>query len=204
MHVFAQSCGMLLSVRSPALRSAAAGWQQLTKPAALGRTGGIRWAVHVTQPRNSPPQPGDENRQGGSPAEGKLRRMWRQYGWVSVGTYFTVRHNGAAGVHGMCAVTKCVARLQVYAATLGTTYAALNSGMLAAVNVVDMVGAVGLGNWVDVSKIDPRAGSFTLAWVITKLTEPLRLAVTLAITPTVAKRLRARRERKDGDGDRRL
>lgn len=45
---------------------------------------------------------------------------------------------------------------------------------------------------VDVKHSDPRASTFVLAWVATKFTEPIRLAITLAITPKVARMLSRR------------
>ena len=39
----------------------------------------------------------------------------------------------------------------------------------------------------DVEKINPKASIFTVAWLATKVTEPLRLVLSAAITPYVGR-----------------
>ena len=41
----------------------------------------------------------------------------------------------------------------------------------------------------DPSELNPKTGQFGVAWVLTKLTEPLRLLVAVAITPRIARLL---------------
>jgi len=41
----------------------------------------------------------------------------------------------------------------------------------------------------DPSELSPKAGQFGLAWVLTKLTEPVRLFAAVALTPRIARLL---------------
>jgi hypothetical protein len=45
----------------------------------------------------------------------------------------------------------------------------------------------GLAKHMDLQRVNSKTGSFVIAWVATKFTEPLRLAITLAITPRIAR-----------------
>ena len=58
------------------------------------------------------------------------------------------------------------------------------------------VGSVDMQHWMEwvggwtggaMEDLDPRKGDFAVAWIATKLTEPVRLAMTAAITPTIAR-----------------
>lgn len=46
---------------------------------------------------------------------------------------------------------------------------------------------LGIAKYFDVQRVNSKTGTFLLAWVATKFTEPLRLALTLAITPRIAR-----------------
>lgn len=46
---------------------------------------------------------------------------------------------------------------------------------------------LGVAKYLELEHVNSRTGSFLLAWIATKFTEPLRLAVTLAITPRIAR-----------------
>lgn len=46
---------------------------------------------------------------------------------------------------------------------------------------------LGIAKYLEVEHVNSKTGTFLLAWIATKFTEPLRLAVTLAITPRVAR-----------------
>ena len=55
---------------------------------------------------------------------------------------------------------------------------------------------------VDPLRHNPHVATFSLAYIVTKFTEPVRLLVTVAITPRIAKWVRARKnKRKDQDED---
>ena len=46
-----------------------------------------------------------------------------------------------------------------------------------------------LDDYIDPETLSPRQGNFLLAWLTTKLTEPLRALVTIVVTPPIARRL---------------
>ncbi|KAF0752345.1 hypothetical protein AaE_006075 [Aphanomyces astaci] len=123
----------------------------------------------------------------------KFKDLWNTYGWVGVGTY-----------------------LGVYVVTLGSMFAAIETGLLSTAapsnkddtngsddesfNIVkatnkltDWTKSMGLGAHFNVPDVSPTTGSFLIAWVATKFTEPVRLAVTLMITPRLARFLKARK-----------
>ncbi len=108
---------------------------------------------------------------------GKLRLMVKRYGAVAVVTY-----------------------LGVYVGTLGMLFAAVESG----VNPFDYgldsgwlvekaTGMLEGYSWsepfVEAIQNNPHAGNFAVAWILTKFTEPVRMLVTIAIVPRIARAL---------------
>ena len=90
----------------------------------------------------------DGLQESGKKQVGKFRQMLNQYGLVFVATY------------------SCV-----YLTTLGGMYAAVSQGL-------DVVGAleyIGLGEYVNMEKLNPKTGNFLVAFFATKFTSPLRL-----------------------------
>jgi hypothetical protein len=112
--------------------------------------------------------------------------MLRQYGPVFVGTY-----------------------LSVYFATLGVLFLGVESGMMDPVGLFEMIGhaddATGetkntvklviefleqyefTAKYVPLVERRPEVANLAVAWIAVKFTEPLRLAVSLAITPRIAR-----------------
>jgi hypothetical protein len=45
---------------------------------------------------------------------------------------------------------------------------------------------VGIDRLIDLDNLNPKASNFAVAWILAKFTEPLRLPVTLWLTPRVA------------------
>jgi FAM210A/B-like domain len=101
---------------------------------------------------------------------GKVRGFLRKYGPLGAVTYFSI-----------------------YGMTLTSLYFAVDNGLLGSGDVIAMLRDYDL-EWflvlldVDLDNLNPKAGSFALAWIITKLTEPLRFATTLAVTPLLVRR----------------
>ena len=87
--------------------------------------------------------------------------------------------------------------LAIYVSTLGMLYVAIKERWLGGYDIQQLVDALGLSAHFE--HIDPRKGDFAVAWLATKFTEPLRLAITAAITPTVARML-GRAPPKEGKG----
>jgi len=98
----------------------------------------------------------------------KFKIMFRKYGFVFVGTYFTI-----------------------YGLVLLGFYFCISNNYFGSVDVIDLAKRWGLERFVSLDEIRPQTGQLTLAWIATKITEPVRLALAIAITPVVARRLPA-------------
>ncbi|GLD96374.1 hypothetical protein PINS_up005057 [Pythium insidiosum] len=131
----------------------------------------------------------------------KLKELWRQYGIVAVGTYFSM--------YGIVLGSIYVAIEQGWVSTARTsrpegseqaagsdTNANANANaaasspfnLVTATNkIVTLAEDLGVAQYMDLQRVNSKTGSFVIAWVATKFTEPLRLAVTLAITPRIAR-----------------
>eukprot|EP01033_Poteriospumella_lacustris_P011638 gene11638-8290_t len=106
----------------------------------------------------------------------KLKKMWEAYGVIAVGTY-----------------------LSVYVTTLGSLFLALDYDVFNAATVgldptyaihmfCDVVEKVtGNTHVPEYIRENPHVGTFAIAWVMTKFTEPFRLAFTIATVPSVAR-----------------
>ena len=123
---------------------------------------------------------GEKNEEKPAPRS-KLVTLWRQYGAVAVTTYFGI-----------------------YFSSIGGLYWAFNSGLLSfsdlpvavvgdnadSADVFSMiVHKYNIDDYIDTSTISPSMGNFALAWLTTKLIEPLRAIVTIAIVPSIARKL---------------
>merc|ERR1712194_170188 len=111
---------------------------------------------------------------------GVFRSTLRKYGFVFVSTYATV-----------------------YVVTLSGLYVGLASGGITAGDISDASDGVNALDkllmlldlitfpveYIEMIKSNPKAGNFALAWLTTKLTEPLRLAFSAAVTPAIARKL---------------
>ncbi|KAJ0411661.1 hypothetical protein ATCC90586_004130 [Pythium insidiosum] len=124
----------------------------------------------------------------------KLKELWRQYGIVAVGTYFSM--------YGVVLGSIYVAIEQGWVSTARTSRqegeqppadsdaatAASPFNLVTATNkIVTLAEDLGVAQYMDLQRVNSKTGSFVIAWVATKFTEPLRLAVTLAITPRIAR-----------------
>lgn len=122
---------------------------------------------------------GDKNMPEDTSLKGKIKALWKNYGIVAIGTY--------AGIY--VSVLSSVFFALEYdvfnAATFGFDPAA------AVQKVCDLVeystGNKGLPAYI---REHPKVGTFAIAWVMTKFTEPVRLAVAITIVPSVARFLR--------------
>ena len=106
----------------------------------------------------------------------QFKAMWQKYGYMGIGFYLTV-----------------------YITVLSSIYFSLDLDLLnAAAFGVDPTSAVkkvcnlvetvtGNGFLPGYINDHPKVGTFAIAWVMTKFTEPLRLGLTIAALPTVAR-----------------
>jgi FAM210A/B-like domain len=95
---------------------------------------------------------------------GKLRVLWQQYGYTAIGVY-----------------------MGVYVGTLGTLYLMVSTNLVGAGDAISLLKAVGIDRFLDVSELGPKKSGLALAWILTKVVEPLRLALSVAITPSIAR-----------------
>ena len=114
-------------------------------------------------------------------ATSRFRTLWRRYGWVGVSTY-----------------------LGVYVTTLSGLYVTVKAGGIVPGDVSELVkdSHIAAFHLPGLSTTDltvtKSTGDFALAWIATKLTEPLRLALTLAITPSISRGIYSLRRRNNG------
>ena len=114
----------------------------------------------------------------------RFRTLWKRYGWVGVSTY-----------------------LGVYVTTLSGLYVTIKAGGIVPGDVSELVKDSHIASFhlpglstTDLS-VNKSTGDFALAWIATKLTEPLRLAFTLAITPSVSRAVHSLRNPKSVQPD---
>ena len=97
-----------------------------------------------------------------------IRELWQKYGMVFLTTYGSL-----------------------YLVTLGGVYQLVRLKIIDTESALLYLHSSGLDRVVDVTPLaTSTAGTFALAWLLTKFTEPLRLAVTVSITPGIAKLVR--------------
>lgn len=106
----------------------------------------------------------------------KIKALWKNYGTIAIGTY-----------------------LGVYLTTLGSIFIAIDFDIFNA-GSVGLDPAYAIKKFCDLMELltrssalpnyieeHPRVGTFAIAWVMTKFTEPLRLGFTLLTVPSVAR-----------------
>lgn len=106
----------------------------------------------------------------------KAKELWNSYGYVALGTYFSL-----------------------YVCTLGSFFICLDQDLLnAAAFGLDPVVAIkkvcgivenltGYTTLPEYVKDHPQVGTLAIAWFMTKLTEPVRIALSLLVVPKIAK-----------------
>eukprot|EP01066_Platyproteum_vivax_P004709 Platyproteum_vivax@DN16061_c0_g1_i1.p1 len=96
--------------------------------------------------------------------------LWKQYGWIGVGTYVTV-----------------------YVGTVFGLFYLVSMGIFTADDAKKVVEYWHLQNHINLnslSGVDSAWGRFLVAWVLTKVCEPIRAVVSIGLTPLVAKLIR--------------
>ena len=114
----------------------------------------------------------------GQKAREGFKELWKKYGTVAITTY-----------------------LSVYVSTLTSVFFALDYDIFGASTfgmdpadaihkVADIVeGVTGSAAFPEYVKENPRLGTFAVAWIMTKFTEPARLFFTIGIVPSIARTL---------------
>jgi len=109
---------------------------------------------------------------------GKITTFIKKYGPIGVVTYF--------GMYGL---------------TLSAMYILVSRGLIVSTDVISLLQKIGLDRFFDVNEINPKAGHFAVAWILTKFTEPIRFGLTLAVTPSIYRFITGRRARDRDDDD---
>jgi Protein of unknown function (DUF1279) len=110
-----------------------------------------------------------------------LKEMWRRYGLVAVGTYFGIYFSTLGGLYfvfeyGFMTASDVPAGGEHAIATLKSLIERLPDWLEKYVNTL----------YVKMQE-EPRFRNFALAWITTKVTEPVRLFLTAVVTPRVAR-----------------
>jgi hypothetical protein len=123
----------------------------------------------------------------------RFKILWKKYGVLSIGTY-----------------------LGIYAVTLSSIFLALDNGVFTtaafgmgdphetvrtmAATIEHYTGYEGIPNYL---RENPRVGTFALGWVMTKFTEPVRIAATVVAVPSLAKFFASKQEREQLEAEER-
>ena len=93
----------------------------------------------------------------------KLKFLLKKYGWFLILTHFSI-----------------------YFTVFGGMYLAVAQG----IDMVGLLRKMGIDKWIDISKLDSAASKLVLAFLLTKLTGPIRIPITITLTPLVARTFR--------------
>lgn len=106
----------------------------------------------------------------------KMKYMWKNYGYVAIGSYLSLY------VITLGSIFLCLDFDVFRASTVGFSP---EEAILKVCDIFETVtGSKALPGFI---RERPTVGTFAVAWVMTKFTEPLRLGVTLAAVPKIAK-----------------
>ena len=106
----------------------------------------------------------------------KVKVLWKQYGGVAVVTYLSVY---------ICTLSSIFISLDYDIFNAATFGLDPNAAVKNFCDVVEY--ATGINTLPNYIRENPRVGTFALAWVMTKFTEPLRLGFTISIVPSIAR-----------------
>eukprot|EP01111_Echinosteliopsis_oligospora_P019665 TRINITY_DN9617_c0_g1_i1.p1 TRINITY_DN9617_c0_g1~~TRINITY_DN9617_c0_g1_i1.p1 ORF type:complete len:205 (-),score=74.49 TRINITY_DN9617_c0_g1_i1:3-617(-) len=122
---------------------------------------------------SSPPNVSASSTLQQKPQLGKIATFIKKYGPIGVTTYF--------GLYGL---------------TLGSVYALVSSGVIMSNDVISLLQTLHVDKLIDLEKVNPAAGHFAVAWILTKFTEPVRAGLTVVIVPPLYRFITGRVERK--------
>ena len=114
----------------------------------------------------------------------RWRVLWERYGTIAIGTYFTV-YFSCIGILFVLFDTGVLlpSDLPTHGVGVGDGPDADDGG---ASVYLWLLNRLGLESWAP-ETVTPRMGNFAIAWLTTKLIEPLRALITIGLTPTVAR-----------------
>uniref|UniRef100_A0A0G4G9H7 DUF1279 domain-containing protein n=1 Tax=Chromera velia CCMP2878 TaxID=1169474 RepID=A0A0G4G9H7_9ALVE len=130
----------------------------------------FRGALHLRRQRFKDLQ--ERFKKNSTKAAHGIMGLWKKYGWYGVGTY-----------------------VAVYLGTLAGLYGAVSQGLFTKEHAAQLVERFHLEGHIPMSKlegVDSAWGRLLLAWIGTKIVEPVRAVVAIGLTPFVARVLRGR------------
>ncbi|KAG6973708.1 hypothetical protein JG688_00003401 [Phytophthora aleatoria] len=118
----------------------------------------------------------------------RLKDLWRKYGIVAIGTYLTMY--GAVLGSMYLAIDQGWVRTNKRTTSKGEGQSDESFNLVTTTNkFVKIAEDLGIAQYLEVEQVSSKTGTFLLAWIATKFTEPLRLALTIAVTPRIARLL---------------
>lgn len=101
-----------------------------------------------------------------------LKAIFKKYGYVAVGTYLSIY------VMTLCSVFVALDLDLLQSSTFG--FDPITTTKNACDKIEYYTGITSVPEYI---RQNPRAGTFAIAWIMTKFTEPIRLGATMAIVP---------------------
>ncbi|KAE8895025.1 hypothetical protein PF005_g909 [Phytophthora fragariae] len=117
---------------------------------------------------------------------GRLKDLWRKYGVVAIGTYMSMYGVVLGSMY--LAIDQGWVHTAKRSSSKGEGQADESFNLVTTTNkFVKIAEDLGIAQYLEVERVNSKTGTFLLAWIATKFTEPVRLAVTLAVTPRIAR-----------------
>uniref|UniRef100_H3GLJ1 DUF1279 domain-containing protein n=1 Tax=Phytophthora ramorum TaxID=164328 RepID=H3GLJ1_PHYRM len=116
----------------------------------------------------------------------RLKDLWRKYGVVAIGTYLTMYGAVLGSVY--LAIDQGWVRTNKRTSSKGEGQSDETFNLVTTTNkFVRFAEDLGIAQYLEVERVNSKTGTFLLAWIATKFTEPVRLALTIAVTPRIAR-----------------
>ncbi|KAG7385031.1 hypothetical protein PHYPSEUDO_001967 [Phytophthora pseudosyringae] len=116
----------------------------------------------------------------------RLKDLWRKYGVVAIGTYLAMYGTVLGSVY--LAIDQGWVRTNRRANSKGEGQSEESFNLVTTTNkFVKLAEDMGIAQYLEVERVNSKSGTFLLAWIATKFTEPVRLALTIAVTPRIAR-----------------
>eukprot|EP00644_Phytophthora_capsici_P006978 jgi/Phyca11/526248/estExt2_fgenesh1_pm.C_PHYCAscaffold_80118 len=114
----------------------------------------------------------------------RLKDLWRKYGIVAIGTYLTMYGSVLGSIY--LAIDQGWVRTSKRTSSKGEGQSEETFNLVTTTNKC-FAEDMGIAQYLEVERVTSKSGTFLLAWIATKFTEPFRLALTIAVTPRIAR-----------------
>ncbi|CAI5710179.1 hypothetical protein KXD40_005517 [Peronospora effusa] len=116
----------------------------------------------------------------------RLKDQWRKYGVVAIGTYLSMYGVVLSSIY--LAIDRGWVHTSKRSNSMGNEKTDDSFDLVTTTNrFVKLAEDLGIAQYLEVERVNAKTGSFLLAWIATKFTEPVRLALTIAMTPRIAR-----------------